>query len=367
MADSTSHDPLAAALRWIERGRSVALATVVGTWGSSPRPVGSQLCVTDRRELAGSVSGGCVEGAVVEEAQHVLADGSSRVLDYGVTNEDAWAVGLACGGQVRIHVGPVSPALLTALLEAVDAKRMVVLATDLSDGRQALFFPLDPHAEPVADEGAGAVGAADGARLAADEVVLTAAEAAARADASTLAQDSGGREVFLRVYGPPHRLVVVGAVHIAQPLARMAAELGLDVVVVDPRRAFASEERFPGVALVREWPVEALEALAPDHRTAVVTLSHDPKLDDPALEAALASPAFYVGALGSRRTHAARVERLTEAGVSAEALERLHAPVGLDIGARTPAEVAVAVLAEVVVALRRHRPGGAGEGRGRGR
>jgi xanthine dehydrogenase accessory factor len=181
--------------------------------------------------------------------------------------------------------------------------------------------------------------------------LLDAARDAAGNDASGTVEGPDG-PVFLRVYAPPVRLVVVGAVHVAQHLASMARAAGLEVVVVDPRRAFATEERFPDVQLVHAWPGEALEALAPDRRTAVVTLTHDPKLDDPALERALESPAFYVGALGSRRTHARRLERLGAEGVGADALARIHGPVGLPIGARTPGEIAVSILAELVARLR---------------
>jgi xanthine dehydrogenase accessory factor len=308
--------------------------------------------------MEGSVSGGCVEGAVVEESRHVLAGEAARVLEFGVTDEDAWAVGLACGGRVRIHVAGFPQGLVDVLVEAVTARRRAVLATDLTDGRQALLGEAalangarsDGPPEAAGDE--ACAGSGDKG-LATDSAVLVAARAAAAEDRSRLARTTDGGEVFLRVYGPSHRLVVVGAVHIAQPLARMAAEVGLDVVVVDPRRAFATEERFPGVSLVREWPEEALEDLAPGRRTAVVTLSHDPKVDDPALVAALASDAFYVGALGSRRTHARRMERLSEAGVSQQDLARIRAPVGLDIGARTPGEIALAILAEVVAARRK--------------
>ena len=180
---------------------------------------------------------------------------------------------------------------------------------------------------------------------------LEAARRALREDRSLTVETDRG-PVFLRAYNPPVRVLIVGAVHVSQPLARMTATAGYDPTVVDPRSAFATEDRFPGVRLVRSWPDEALAELAPDHRTAVVTLTHDPKLDDPALVAALATPAFYVGALGSRRTHQRRLERLREEGVDPAALERIHAPVGLDIGARTPEEIAVSVLAQIVERLR---------------
>jgi xanthine dehydrogenase accessory factor len=234
----------------------------------------------------------------------------------------------------------VKPALLDALLDAVREERTAVLATDLADGRQLLLLTEE------GEEVAGALEPTPALREAARE--------AARADTSRTVEIAG-REVFLRVYNPRLRLVLVGAVHIAQPLALMATAAGFRVLVVDPRRAFATPERFPGVALVLRWPEEAFAELVPDHRTAVVTLTHDPKLDDPALEATLGGPAFYVGALGSRRTHARRRERLADRGVETAELDRIRGPVGLDIGARTPAEIAVAILAEIISALRSPR------------
>ncbi len=334
-ATNTDADVLATAASWRAGGRDVALATVVGTWGSSPRAAGSHMAVAGDGAFVGSVSGGCVEAAVVEAALEVIRTGECRSLSFGVNDETAWEVGLACGGQVAIHVDPVRDALLPELLRALERKRAAVVATRLDGGEQELLFPLEADAE--ARSGAWPVDAARRALL--DDLPATVSDA------------SG--EVFLRPYNPPVRLVVVGAVHIAAPLARMAATTGLEVHLVDPRTAFATDERFPGLHLVRAWPRKALEELRPDHRTAVVTLTHDAKLDDPALVAALATPAFYIGALGSRRTHAKRLARLREQGVAEDAVARIRAPVGLDIGARTPAEIALSILAELVGELRR--------------
>jgi len=228
----------------------------------------------------------------------------------------------------------VREGLLPELLRALDEKRAVVLATRIPGGEQALLFPMEPaHAPP------GGAWPMEGARRAVLE------------DRAELVTDASG-DVFLRPYNPPVRILVVGAVHIAAPLTRMATTAGFDVHVVDPRSVWATDERFPDVHLVPSWPDEAFAELRPDHRTAVVTLTHDAKLDDPALVAALATPAFYVGALGSRRTHAKRLARLRAQGVEEDAIARIHAPVGLDIGARTPAEIAVAILAQIVAALR---------------
>ncbi|CAN5334850.1 hypothetical protein BH23GEM4_BH23GEM4_18240 [soil metagenome] len=227
---------------------------------------------------------------------------------------------------------------LETLLASLAAGRAAVLTTDLRSGEQRLFEPLDdtPPENFPADRWAEAV-------------------RAVRDDRSRLSDDPG-QQIFLNVFNPPARLVVVGAVHVAQPLVRMAALAGLAVTVIDPRGAWGSEARFADVEVLSAWPDEALADLGVDHRTAVVTLTHDAKLDDPALVAALRSDAFYVGALGSRRTHAKRVARLEEAGFTAEEIARIHAPIGLPIGARTPAEIAVAILAEVIQRLRTEPP-----------
>jgi xanthine dehydrogenase accessory factor len=223
--------------------------------------------------------------------------------------------------------------LLNQLLQDRKAKTPVALATSLETGEQALVYRD------------GATGA-----LAENAAVVAAARDAMRDDRSTTVETTKG-EVFIHVFNPPLRMVIVGAVHIAQPLSRMAAVAGYDVTVVDPRGSFATEDRFPGVTRVVEWPDEALEALDLDRRTAVVTLTHDPKIDDPALHVALKSDAFYIGALGSRKTHAGRVERLREAGFSDPQIGRIHGPVGLSLGAVSPAEIAVSILGQVTGVL----------------
>lgn len=212
--------------------------------------------------------------------------------------------------------------------------RSVVLATNLRSGREELLYPTEEEERSS---------------------VLAAAKSAVRKDLSTRIETDEG-PVFLHVFNPPLRMVLVGAVHISQPLARIAALAGYNVTVVDPRRAFASEYRFPGVNVLTEWPDDALTSLALDRRTAVVALTHDPKLDDPALSVALRSPAFYVGALGSRKTHAARKDRLARSGFSPAEIARVRGPVGLEIGARSPSEIAVSVLAEVTQVLRTDEP-----------
>lgn len=309
------------ALGWHQAGKGAALATVIETWGSAPRPVGSQLAVSGAGDMMGSVSGGCVEGAVVEEAMASLADGQSRVLTFGVSDETAFAVGLACGGKISVLVEPVGagiPAeILAELVAARAARRPVAYEVDLTGWQRSLRTP--------------------DAKL-----------------SDRFRSDKSGTEEgrFIAIHNPPLRMIVVGAVHIAQALVPMARACGYDPLLIDPREAFGSESRFPGERLSHDWPDEAMAEFGIDARTAVVTLTHDPKLDDPAIQTALGSDAFYIGCLGSTKTHAKRVARLTEAGFTDAQIARIHAPVGLSIGAKSPAEIAVSVMAEITSVLR---------------
>lgn len=300
MADNDS--VIAAARSWA--GARMALATVVSTWGSAPRPRGSHLLVHEDGRFEGSVSGGCVEADIMAVAAEVIAGAPFALRRYGVADAAAWEVGLPCGGEIEVMVQRVSvagfdPALFDAIAGARAEGRAVEVATDMTSGRSS----LDP--------------APDG---------------------------------FINRYEPPRRLLIVGAVQIAQVLAGLARELGIATVVIDPRGRFLTRERFPGVTLDDRWPDEAVAALRPDGATAVVTLSHDPKIDDPALIAALRAGAGYVAALGSRKSHAARRERLAT-GLTAEQIDRIEGPAGIDIGAIGPAEIALSIAAGMVRAL----------------
>ena len=329
VGQATDEELFAQLRRWRAAGKGVALATVVKTWGSSPRPEGSHLAVEAGGAFLGSVSGGCIEGAVIGEAQAAIADGQPRLLEFGVSDERAWEVGLACGGRVQVFVERANDERIERLLAERAAKRAATVVTRLADGTQALV---------AGDEVSG--------ELALTEAQREEVRRRLRSDKSGTLESSDGT-LFARCYAQAPRMVIVGAVHITQALAPMAAMAGFEVVVIDPRRAFATAERLPGVTVTTEWPDEALARIGLDAQTAVVTLSHDPKLDDPALIAALQSPCFYIGALGSSRTHAKRVARLTEAGL-ADAIPRIHAPVGLDLGGRSPSEIAVSVIAQVI-------------------
>ncbi len=331
--DSNRNDIAAIALDWHRAGRGAVLASVVETWGSAPRPVGSLLAISAAGEIEGSVSGGCVEGAVVVEALEALASGQPKLLEFGVSDDQAFAAGLACGGRIRVLVEPVAGAgaagaglpeeMLARLVAARAARRPVGYAVDTRNWTRRLLDPGD-------------------------------APERFRADRSGFEPDG---TTFVAIHNPPLRLFVVGAAHIAQLLVPMAAMAGFDVSVVDPRAAFATPARFPGVEIRPDYPDECIMPGELDARAALVTLAHDPKIDDPAIEMALKSPVFYLGALGSTRTHAKRVARLQAAGFSADQIARIHAPVGLDIGARTPAEIAISVLAQMIGTLRGAVPG----------
>jgi xanthine dehydrogenase accessory factor len=310
------------ALDWHRDGRGAALATVVETWGSAPRRVGSQLVISGRGEIEGSVSGGCVEGAVVTEALEALEEGKSRLLEYGVSDGDAFAVGLACGGTIRVLVEPVgaelTESLLSDLTAARAARRPIAYVANLATGTCHLTRSDYPD------------------RF--------------RMDRSGFEDDG---QTFVAIHNPPLRMIIVGAVHIAQALVPMARITGYDPVIIDPRDAFGSQSRFPGETILNDWPDDAIASLGLDARTALVLLTHDPKLDDPAITAAIASDVFYIGALGSKRTHAARVDRLTAQGITPDRIARIHGPVGLDIGAAGPAEIALSILAECTQVLRK--------------
>jgi len=337
---------------WAAADPEVALATVVRTSGSTPRPVGARMAVSRDGRMAGSVSGGCLEGAVVEEAQATL-DGRARprVLHYGISDELGWEVGLSCGGSVDVFLhtlrwdaaDPVQAALRSALAE----ERAVALVTVL-DGEEA-------GRSAVVDEGAvlaGSLGSPglDGAAVAA---------ASARIDSGLPGVDTvEGTSLYGEPHVPAPLLAVVGAVHIGIAVSRLGRVVGYRVVVVDPRTAFLTEERLPDAdRLVAKWPDEGLPPLNLGPRDAAVCLSHDPKFDEPTLDCLLRSPVGYIGAIGSRTTHGKRVARLREAGFGDADIARVHSPVGLDLGARTPEEIALAILAEVVAA-RRGRGGG---------
>lgn len=291
---------IAKGLEW--RGARLALATVISTWGSAPRPRGSHMIVHEDGRFEGSISGGCVEADILQRAAEVIAGRPAHLATYGVADGEAWAVGLPCGGEISVLVQPVAesgfaPRLFEVIRAGAAQGRALTLSTDL-------------------DSGLTWNGATPGS--------------------------------FQNRYDPPRQLLIIGAVQIAQSLAPLALAIGVTPVVIDPRGRFLTQERFPGVALDDRWPDEAVAARRPGESTAVVTLSHDIKIDDPALDAALRAPTGYIAALGSRRSHAARLERLAARGWSAADLARIDGPAGLDISAVGAAEIALSIAAGMV-------------------
>jgi xanthine dehydrogenase accessory factor len=309
----------------LAREGPVGRAVVVGTWGSAPRPAGSVLLATGSGRMAGSVSGGCVEGAVVEEIGKAMRTGEARLLHYTVTHERAWEVGLACGGSVEVFV---EPAVRAELLDAARGPGGVFVPTVI-DGPAPAGAPADEIRAGVGEAGQAALAA-----LAPRVVAVPGA--------------GGETRVFLEIFPKQPTLLIIGAVHVAEALVRLARPLGYRTVVADGRAAFLTRERFPEAdLLVPMWPAEAFATVGVDDATCICILSHDPKFDEPALDLALRSPAAYVGAIGSRQTQALRRERLRTAGLSDADIARLHGPIGLDLGGRHPAEIALAILAEI--------------------
>jgi xanthine dehydrogenase accessory factor len=291
---------------WRGAGDPVAIATVVETWGSSPRPLGSKMLVSRSGRMAGSVSNGCIEGAVYEQAQEVLAAGRGRLVEYGVADDVAFEVGLACGGHIAVYIQPATEVHDRALA-LLGAERPFVLTTDLRTGETELV-----EGEPDAE----------------------------------LPRRDGGR--FVEPFSRPAHMVIIGAIHIAIPLHRLARVMGYRVTVVDARGKFATAERFPEAdEILVQWPDEALAGLEIDRSTAVVVLTHDPKFDMPALRAVLPTRAGYIGAIGSRKTNANRFDALREEGFTDEQLARVHGPIGLDLGGRGAEETALGIMAEV--------------------
>jgi xanthine dehydrogenase accessory factor len=343
---------------WQAEGVDVGRAVVVRTFGSAPRPEGAILLAAADGRIAGSVSGGCVEGAAFEEIERARRDRVSRVIRYGISDEQAWDVGLACGGTIDVLVEPsIRPEVVAAAQRAgaVDrgGGRAIVIPLP-ADAPGPAFGPHQPGAgEPptaallVGDDGV-LLGSLGDAALDAD-LVRVGLECLSSGTCRTV--ELGERSLFIEAYPVRPRLVIVGAVQVAIPLAALARELGFETIVADGRAAFATSERFPDVdRLVVGWPDEVADAIGLGPPDAVAVLTHDVKFDEPAIVEALRRGCRYVGAVGSRRTQADRRARLLRAGVSEAELARLRGPIGLDLGGRAPAETALAILAEIVAA-----------------
>ncbi len=295
---------------WLKQKRRIALATVISTWGSSPRPVGGQMAIDENGEIIGSVSGGCIEGAVISEGIDSINDGKSRIKDYGISNDMAWEVGLACGGELKILIQPLKleDKIVYSIVDSIKNRKVVKLRINCSTGFRKI------------------------------ENII----------GNEISHYDKSKNEFIHIIDPKPRLFIVGAVHIAQALVSLADIADYEIILIDPRDHFAKENRFPNCKILNEWPDQALSRFHLDKSSHLVTLTHDPKIDDLALIYCMKKTFGYIGSLGSKKTHNKRCERLLEKGFNKGELSKIHAPIGLDIKAKTPAEIATSILAEII-------------------
>ena len=344
---------------WSDEGRDFALARVVETWGSSPRAVGSAMIVSDDTRVTGSVSGGCIESAVIECAGEVMASGEAQYLNYGVDDNTAWSVGLSCGGEVSVFVekhetgpAPVWDALRTAIANNEPCALLTIVGKPTTVGER--IKPTSPASTDPSHLVVHADGSTVGQWEAGVQAAAVEAGMAAHARRQSDVVEMGDVRVFVHFIARREQVLIIGAGHISVALVQYARLLDLDTVVIEPRQVFARQERFPvpPTQLLPRWPQQVLETWDVNEETYAVLLTHDPKIDDQALHALLRSPVAYIGALGSRRTHAKRCERMREAGFTDIEISRIDGPIGLDIGADTPAEIAMSIAAKIVAVRR---------------
>lgn len=326
---------------WQKEGESIALATVIQTWGSAPRKIGSHMAFTLSGKITGSVSGGCVENAVIEAGMEVLQTDHPQLLHFGVADETAWRVGLMCGGSIDVFVQPLDAQVFQEIKQGINKEESAIHVTvidgaDESLGKQVL---IQDHKIRY-----GSFGNQIDLRVLSLSPEISAPQQLTIEDV----------QVFINLIRPAPTLVIVGGAHIAIPLASLAKTIGYQTILIDPRKAWGNETRFPHVdKLIQLWIDDAFEQITINSSTAIAVLTHDPKIDDPAIKLALNSSAFYVGALGSKNTNAKRRERLLNDGMSESQLSHLHAPIGLDIGAQNPEEIALAVMSQIVQTFRK--------------
>jgi xanthine dehydrogenase accessory factor len=323
--------------QWMDAGQRLALARVIQTWGSSPRPVGSCMVISEKLEMAGSVSGGCIEGAVLKETRNIFEGSGARRLAYGVTDDDAWAVGLACGGKIQVYLQPwLTKSISKKLQELLALNKSCVLVTTLLDGetRNTLITP-----DWLTD-----------GDLIPDQVVAKALDVFKKRVHETFSYE--GIEYFIQVFPKRSRMIIIGAAHIAADLVTLAKQFDFESVVIDPRGVFARNTTFssPPDLIVEKYPSEVLMEMNLDPYTYAVILSHDPKIDDDALQVLLRSNVAYIGALGSRKNHERRIARLQEKGFTVDEIVRVNAPIGVDIHAVGAKEIALSIMGAVIKA-----------------
>jgi len=334
---------------WVKEGKEFSLATVIYTWGSAPRTIGSAMAISKDEEIMGSVSGGCVEGAVIKEARSVLAKGDSKLLSFGVSNEDAWSVGLSCGGKLGVYLEKFlafkeeypDKEVWQALHHAVRENKGCVLIRHLNEEKEVPIL-ISPDGKRIGTWG--------------DDILTAEAVRAFGEHKSQTIEHPVEGKLFLQVFPKKDKLIIVGAAHITADLVELANMFDFETVVIDPRGIFTDKNRFnrPPDELHRKWPEEILEKNALDQYTYAVLLTHDPKIDDQALHILLKSYIAYIGALGSRKTHGRRVARLEKAGFQEEEINRVHGPIGVDINAKRPKEIALSIVAELIEVKNRY-------------
>ncbi|MCJ7625161.1 MAG: XdhC family protein [Anaerolineaceae bacterium] len=336
---------------WLNKGQQIVIASVVSVYGSAPRPLGSKMAICQDGQFTGSVSGGCIEAAVISEAQNLYKSGESKLLKYGISDESAWEHGLACGGEIEVFLESLSykeedRSLLADILDSLhlEIRRnnlfgVITILSGEAKGNKQIIWP-DGRTD-------GDLGNVD----IESELIRSMSELFTKQQSKRISVDTetGTVDVFIDILQPPPKLIIIGAVHIAVPLVSLANTLGFRTIVLDARSAFATKERFPHAdQLISAWPAEKLISLDIDESTYIVFLSHDEKIDNPALKVALSSPARYIGALGSRKTHSNRKNALLELGVLEDQLTRIYAPIGLNIGATGAEEIALSIMAEII-------------------
>ena len=311
---------------FIEQNKRFAVSTVISTWGSSPRPIGSQMLVSEDNEIVGSVSGGCIEGSVIQTSLDIINGSQPRVLNFGVSDEKAWEVGLTCGGKISVYVERDFNLshLLDEIIQKIHSRTTFCIIKDIKEHKNQLYLN---SIEKSKNQNIKSIFR---------NINLS---------SSGMTEDKNN---FVRIFLPKIKIIIIGAVHIAQHLETLCSECGFFVDIVDPRESFTTKERFKIGELINLWPEEYFEKNIIDERTAVVLLTHDPKIDDQGIHAALNSNAFYIGCLGSKRTHSKRLGRLKDAGFSDKKLNRIHGPIGLDISAKSPAEISVSIMAQII-------------------
>jgi xanthine dehydrogenase accessory factor len=323
--------------KWLQADPSVAIARVVKTWGSSPRPVGSVMLVNPEGKMAGSVSGGCVEGAVVKQAKQALEENTSVKLDYGVSDEEAWSVGLSCGGSIQVFLQPATfseGSVWSRLLANVQENKASTLISSLEDGNSTNTL-LDEDGQVWGDE-------------LAEEVLSEAKDAYTKRTHKSVTHE--GKDYFIQIFPRKSLLLIIGAAHITVDLVALGNQFGFETVVIDPRGYFAENTTFtdPPSQLLQNYPSEVLNQFPLDAYTFCAILSHDPKIDDNALEILLPSEVGYIGALGSKKTHAKRTNRLLEKGLDQSLIDRIHAPIGVNINAKSAKEIALSIISQII-------------------